>query len=238
MFVQKVTIMGTAAQGTNSVSAMDMVMRLVSGSVLSRQEIVDEMVHRYPNLLPDELVAHVEAAMKRKLAAESMWPGITDVDRLNAAFQALNAGGLIALQSPAESSEMCELAAIAEWNRIGGADSGRIGFVFYHLKDVEDAVAYGELPIGYACFEQHPSLHDLPLMQEMIGHRVKETLLRHGLTVEWSGSTNEKIIVRLSWLKRGVAAPCERNSAAPALAPDDWELLCERTADVIEGNIR
>jgi hypothetical protein len=227
--MQKVTIMATATQTQAQISASDLLTRLVTGSVLTRSEIVDEFYSRFPLLDLGELTAKVDEAVEVKLAGEVFWPQTTDYDRLIQAFGELNATGLVALHSPAEGSDMCEFAAISEWMRHGGSTSDRIGFVFYDLKDVDEAVSHGQLLLGYACFEQHPGLHDLPLMQELIGHRVKDTLERHGLIVDWNGSTTEKIAVRLSWQKRGEADPCERVFTDPKLDMDDWELLCDRT---------
>jgi hypothetical protein len=227
--MQKVTTMGIATQTQTTNSTTELMMRLVAGSVLTRSEIVDEICNQF--LVPSvgELIANIDQAIEQKLAAEAFWPQTTDHDRLTSAFEELNASGLIALHSPAADSDMCEFASIAEWMRLGGPLSGRIGFVFYHLKDVDEAVSHGELSLGFACFEQHPGLHGLPMMQELIGHRIKDTLVRHGLSVEWDGRTNEKIIVRLSWLKRGEADPCERVFSGPQLNEDDWEVLCDRT---------
>jgi hypothetical protein len=201
---------------------------LVSGSVLSRQEIVDTVLRDHPSYDADVIEQAVDAAAIDKLERETLWPETTDCDRLDAAFEELNANGLIALHSPAATSELCEMAAISQWRRKGGAMTRRIGCVFYHSDDVRWAMTDGELHLGYTCFEGHPGLHNLGVLQEMVGHQIHDTLHRHGLDAVWSGSTEDKIVVKMTWLKRGEVVSAKRPPEIELT--DDWARLCGRVA--------
>lgn len=210
----------------------DRISRLVYAGLLSRLEIVDEIKRTDADVPVEVIAAEVDTAMDAKLIAEASWPELTDCDRLWNAFDEINSSGILALHSPAATMDMCEFACITQWEQDGGPSSGRIAYLYYHTDDLENVVVTGDLMLAYACFEQHPGLHDLPLMQEMIGHRVVEILRKHGLKVDWNGNTAEKIAVKLTWLKRGEPEMVEHRILLQTDVIDDWDLLSLRTSEL------
>jgi hypothetical protein len=132
--------------------------------------------------------------------AEEMrrWPETTDCDRLDAAFEELNRRGVVA-RHDWWCCQNCGHGAMADEvelqpERVPGVPVR--GYAFYHNQDTEAAVDGGGLFIAYGA--EAPG--DESLLA--IGHELVEVLKRHGLRVDWSGSTDKRIRVSLEWQRR------------------------------------
>ena len=116
-----------------------------------------------------------------------------DTDRLTEAFDALRAARIIV----AEGFTCCMSCGIDE---IGGErDPDSRGFVFYHEQDVQRARSGQGLLLAYGAFGGDP---DRSLA---VGNEVAGALHAAGLTVEWDGTIQERILVNpLDWRTRAV----------------------------------
>ncbi len=152
-------------------------------------EIEPALVRREaPRLLREALADHA--------AAEAGWPEITDCDRLDAAFAALEADGVIARQN----FSCCGTCGSTEiWDEIQAAQDAGLparGYAFFHVQDTERAVEGEGVYLGYgACDDGEAAALE-------IGRDIVAELESHGLRTNWDGSWDHRIGVALDWKKR------------------------------------
>lgn len=109
---------------------------------------------------------------------------------LKKAFVDLRKQGFLAKQN-----FMCcgNCACTALGNQIKEEPGKYIGAAYYHSQDNDRLKEYGETCIGFA-----PVDNDAPDWASLlVGHAVKNTMLRYGLLVEWEGTSNKKLTVKL-----------------------------------------
>lgn len=141
-----------------------------------------------PRLLREELAAHARAA--------AGWPAVTDCDRLDTAFAALEASGIVARQN----FTCCMTCGSSEiWAEIDTAiDAGAPaqGYVFYHSQDTEAAVNGRGVYLAYgACDEGDTAALE-------VARRIVAQLQAEGLAPEWNGSRDQRIALPLDWARR------------------------------------
>jgi hypothetical protein len=132
-----------------------------------------------------------------KLLDEASWPSVTDCDRLDNAFAALEAAGIIALHDAGTepSDGFTEVAEV--YHAIDGNTSGAIGFCFYHQQDVEIAIKGHGLAIFFGDIDRDPA------STVAIGQRVVAELNRAGLTTAWNGQADRIIeLPTIVWRRR------------------------------------
>lgn len=114
-----------------------------------------------------------------------------DTDRLTQAFDALRGDHIIV----AEDFTCCMTCGIDE---IGGErDADSRGFVFYHEQDVKRARSGQGLLLAYGAFGGDPE------RSLAIGNELAGALRAAGLSVEWDGTIQERILVKpLDWRTR------------------------------------
>lgn len=139
------------------------------------------------DLLPDikRLTAEALAAHR---AEQAGWGPATDCDRLDAAFAALNARGIVARQD----FSCCNNCGFTEiWDEVEQAEKHQPveGYVFYHLQCTEPAVKMGQLLMAYGCVEE-----DLEALQR-VGNTIVAELRRVGLNASWGGTAAHPIVV-------------------------------------------
>ncbi|CAL1692936.1 hypothetical protein MMB232_03119 [Brevundimonas subvibrioides] len=163
---------------------------IVEGAVdyLAGEMDADVMRAAAPVLLAEALAAH------RRAQAE--WPEITDCDRLDAAFAALEADGVIARQN----FSCCGSCGSHEiWDEIDQArDAGRPahGYAFYHMQDTDAAVEGHGLYLGYGAEDGHPG------GAVAVGHAIVSRLGEQGLATDCDGRVEKRIGVTLDWKRR------------------------------------
>jgi len=128
--------------------------------------------------------------------AQRGWPARTDCDRLDDAFAALEAAGVVSRQhfsccGTCGSSEIwAEIEAVHE---AGGLTRG---YAFYHMQDTERATEGDGLYLNYGACEEG---EDAALA---IANDIVAQLEAHGLHTDWNGSWSQRIGVSLDWKRR------------------------------------
>lgn len=144
---------------------------------------------------PDAIRKALAAEFKAKRAAEKSWPKETDCDRLDRAFEALNAAGICALHNAGYTQSDGHSDVAQELH-----DQGREkfhGYCFYHGQDVERAVHAGGLLIAFG------DLDDNEAKSEAVGREVCAALNAAGLPTTWDGTRKTRIdIAKIDWKRR------------------------------------
>jgi hypothetical protein len=138
----------------------------------------------------------LERALAAHAAAEAGWPALTDCDRLDAAFAALEQRGVIARQN----FSCCGNCGSSEiWDEIDAArDAGdpAHGYAFYHIQDTENAADGGGLYLNYGAVDEGEAAA-LSVAREIV-----DALRAKGLKADWDGSWDQRIGVSLDWKRR------------------------------------
>jgi hypothetical protein len=113
--------------------------------------------------------------------------------RIDAAFDELNARGIVALQNAGYTqsdgwSDVNQIAA--ERLEIGGASRGGC---FYHFQDLERAVRGEGLMLGFGAFGAPPDRRDQAAIA--IGKEIVAVLEKHGVPTHWTGEPTARISI-------------------------------------------
>ena len=147
-------------------------------------------------LLPRELAAHE--------ADQVDWPTTTDCDRLDAAFAALEASGVVCRRdfSCCGNCGAAEIEGEMDEAAAAGARPVR-GYVFYHMQDTETAVEGGGLYLSYGPqWEEGLTETHYESRAKAIAREIVKDLTKSGLRVDWNGELNRRIRVDLDWKRR------------------------------------
>ncbi len=127
---------------------------------------------------------------------QQFWPDVTDCDRLDQAFADLEKTGLLSRQDfsccqPCGHGDMSDEieSAIAQGRTVRG-------YTFYTWQDTEWTVDGQDLCLTYA------SVEDGDGATIAVGHEVVSALRASGLSVEWDGSIEKRIVVSVEWRRR------------------------------------
>lgn len=138
-----------------------------------------------PVYLAEALAAHA--------AVQAGWARPTDNDRLDRAFAALEAAGVIARQH----FSCCGTCGSSEiWDEIDAASKTGApvrGYTFFHMQDTESAAEGDGLYLNYGAVEEGESA------ALAIGHEIVAALAAQRLTTDWDGSWDRRIHVALDW---------------------------------------
>src|SRR5262249_3689865 len=161
-------------------------------------EILCEEMYAPGELDEAEVVAAIDTALASLARDKASWPAVTDCDRLDQAFAALDALGIIALQN-------------AGYTQSGGYDDVRqhhdehadrnrvIGYCFYHGQDLERAVHGEGLYLAFGPIDARNEATE----GSRIGALIVEELKRAGFTVQWDGTFGKRIHIRaIDWKRR------------------------------------
>lgn len=178
--------------------------RDVRAGFLAAEEIIQSAV----DVLEEEADASALSAEAERICAQALaahaadertWPATTDCDRLDQAFDALEAGGVIARQN-FTCCGTCGVAEI-EYEIKQAAAVGRhpVGYAFYHAQDTEAAAE------GYGIYLNYGALESSEAAALAIGQSIVQTLRAHGLSPEWDGTIGKRIAVPMDWKRRRLA---------------------------------
>jgi hypothetical protein len=159
--------------------------------------VVDVMSDEYDAVILRRLVEQVVAEqLAAHLAEQAAWPTTTDCDRLDAAFAALEAHGIVCRQhfSCCGSCGAAEIWDVIAEERAGGR--AVCGYAFYHWQDTEAAIDGYGLHLNYGAVAQTESA------ALDVARAIVAALDAHGLATEWSGVWSERIYVALEWKRR------------------------------------
>ena len=139
----------------------------------------------------------IAAELAAKLEAEQAWPAVTDCDRLDRAFQALQRQGIIALHRAGFTQSDGLEEVEDDYHEAGGAASDYAGHCFYTEQDQQRALDGSGMYIGVG----HLSGEDAKGVE--VGRRLRAALEAEGLTVEWDGSIGRRLFVKgFRWQRR------------------------------------
>jgi hypothetical protein len=157
--------------------------------------IVEDALESFPDHDAPAVRAALAAALAERAIHERAWPATTDCDRLDEAFAALSADGVVARQDfwcctscaiPAITDEMMDEEAKGTTVR---------GYVFFHSGTLHNAVS-GH-PLGLQC---GGTIADDEAADARVAERVFHALKRAGLDPEWSGGRG--VDVAIDWKRR------------------------------------
>ncbi|GGW83275.1 DUF6891 domain-containing protein [Streptomyces lomondensis] len=159
---------------------------------------IDQLVRETVYLMEDGLSsaqarAVVERLWLERVEEQEAWTAPTDPDRLERAFAALDADGVVAREhfSCCRSCGMTEIGAEAD-----GREGVR-GFVFFPYPCTRSAAEGQGLSLYYGGFDGSEET------TTAVGRRVVAALTAAGLSTEWDGNPGEAITVTpLTWHKR------------------------------------
>lgn len=161
------------------------------------QIFLEEMYE--PGELDDaDVSTAIDAATEEWEAEKKQWPAITDCDRIDKAFAAINKRGVIALQNAGDSqSDGYDDFRESYENHSNKSDV--IGYCFYHGQDLERAVRGGGLFFAFGPTDSASEETE----GVRIGNLVREELERAGLKVDWDGTFAKRMSVpNIVWQKR------------------------------------
>lgn len=171
-----------------------------------REELEESLRDELPDITDDdvkEMVAHLDRELRARDELEATWTETTTNDRITAAFDALDAKGIVALEEAGETltdgwDEALDIADERDDDHYWGA-------AYYHRQDVERGVAGQGLLIAYGAFaETEPEAL-------RVARLVVETLRSHGVPVSWDGTVEKRIQIEpFEWRRRrSTSAPSE-----------------------------
>lgn len=144
----------------------------------------------------DAIPAMIDGAIAAHRRDQQNWPVVTDCDRLDAAFAALEDEGIVARQH-FTCCGTCGVAEIGdEIDTVVARGHAVDGYAFYHMQDTESAVEGDGLYLNYG------SIDDDDARSVEIGRRIATVIAAAGLEVDWDGSLGKRIGVRLDWKRR------------------------------------
>lgn len=158
---------------------------------------VNSMVDDILDSETDEKLVRVaiKPEFAKKAEAEKTWPKQTDCDRLDAAFEALFACGVLALHDAGYT--MSAGHDVAREALEEDSKNVYIGYCFYHGQDLERAVKGDGLWIAFDHVKGN-----VPEKVE-VGRIVQRELERVGFNCEWDGNVNRRIGIPIfDWKRR------------------------------------
>jgi hypothetical protein len=114
----------------------------------------------------------------------------------DAAFAVLDRMGILARQNYEQTltSGCAAIEAEAERER---ANRPVLGYVFFHKQDTETAVCYDGPASAWGAFDEADE------SWRRVEQTILEVLNRHGLSAEWRGEFNSRIIINgMNWQRR------------------------------------
>lgn len=153
----------------------------------------------------EQVAARVLLDVRAKLRIEqASWPAITDCDRLDAAFEKLNAAGILARHDWACCGNCGKTEIFDEFERLDGyiGDQPIIGYTFYHQQSTESAAEGAGLYLYWSSTEGARDEKTYESQSIAVAQAICDALRAEGLTVSWDGSYGRAIGIDLDWKRR------------------------------------
>lgn len=188
---------------TLSTETMQEIEAMVRGGFESRDRIIEifcEEMYEPGELESSAVAAAVDVALSDLKADMPTWPALTDCDKLDKVFAALNQRGIISLQNAGYTQSDGFHDVSDKYVRSGRKDV--VGYCFYHGQDLERAVAGDGLYLAFGPFDPDDETTEGP----KVGTMIVEELGQQGFAVEWNGTFSERILVcSIDWKRRPVS---------------------------------
>lgn len=204
----------------------DHVRMMIDSGLYTKKDVFDSIAQECsertaPALAAEQPKLRGYAAKRWALreSEEQAWTGRTTNDCIDAAFDALNRAGIIALQNAGWTMTTGWEDCWAEHERRKESGSSPRGAVFYHTQDLERGVEGHGLYLAFGAFHERDD-GDLE-GNTRIATEVCAILRQHGVEAEWSGDPQARIkIPPFPWRRR-------RTTSAPAAPqpPQPWRKL-------------
>lgn len=162
-------------------------MRIICEEIYAREDIDEALVSK-----------SIDVRIKKHEADQKVWPAVTDCDRLDSAFAALNKRGVIALQNAGNTqTDGYEIAEV--YHEEHPNPKSVIGYCFYHNQDLERVV---DGDVLYLSFGPVDPKEEASKGVE-VGNIIREELQKAGLKVEWNGTFDDRLrVIDLVWQRR------------------------------------
>ena len=161
-------------------------------------EVFTEEMYEPGELDEAAVAAEIDAEFAAHAEEQKAYPETTDCDRLDAAFAALNARGVVVVQD-AGFDQSDGYHAVQEAFAARKDQDAAVGYCFYHSQDLEGALRGRGLHFAFGPVD--PAEERTVGVQ--VGEAVREELEAAGLTVEWDGTFNTRIrLPDLKWQRR------------------------------------
>lgn len=162
-------------------------MRIICEEIYAQEDIDEALV----SATIDSQIAALEEKKKN-------WPAVTDCDRLDSIFAALNKRGIITLQN-AGNTQSDGYEDFRDEYEEHPDPASVVGYCFYHKQDLERALGGDGLYLAFGPVD--PKEEESKGLE--VGNMVREELQKAGLKVEWDGTFNERLKVRdFVWQRR------------------------------------
>ena len=139
----------------------------------------------------------VKVEVERHLGEQQSWPAVTDCERLDRAFIALESEGILAIHNAGLEPSDGITEVSERYHVAGGAASRVVGYCFYHRQDMEYALKHAELGLAFG------DINGDRRRGVNIGERIRSALLAVGLQVTWNGTINDKLTINgFRWQRR------------------------------------
>jgi hypothetical protein len=177
------------------------VRRQVAAGFRGDAEIIDGASEYLGDQWRPEDVRRLAAGRVREFAiaqqaSEKSWSGLTDCDRLDRAFAALEARGVVCRQDFACCGN-CGHAEIGDEIE-ATREKGRPvhGYAFYHMQDTDRAVDGAGVYLAYGSAEGGDA------EAAKVAQEICAALREEGLEPQWNGSVEQRVFVPLEWKRR------------------------------------
>jgi hypothetical protein len=173
----------------------------VRGGFENRDRIIEifcEEMYAPDELDSDEVEAAVDAAIAAHEAEKPNWPEVTDCDRLDAVFEALNKKGIVALQNTGYTQSDGYSDCVEVYHERSRHEP-ITGYCFYQGQDLERAVHGKGLYLAFG--PMNPKEEET--IGPEIGRIIVDELKQAGFTAKWGGTFAERIFVPdIEWKRR------------------------------------
>jgi Domain of unknown function (DUF6891) len=149
-----------------------------------------------PTALRGAAATLAEQAVAAHRAEQATWPATTDCDRLDAAFAALDAIGIVARQHFSCCATCGATEIHDEMDRVAKDGQMVRGYTFFHVQDTEHAVDGDGLFLSYGAADRDKD------RGIAIGHEVVAALSEQGLNPAWNGRHANRIGLSIIWQRR------------------------------------
>jgi hypothetical protein len=180
--------------------ALEQISILVRSGFYPKVEIMEILCEGlFPGELdPEEVSLAIDTETQQLLVEQESWPEVTDCDRLDIIFDALNERGVVALQN---AGYMQDDGYDEVWAAYPDAsdDERTVGYCFYHGQDMEGAIRGEGLHLAFGPVEPK----DMATKGPAVGRIIQQELEKAGFPVEWDGTFKQRILIpKLDWKRR------------------------------------